>query len=108
MQEHGLTKILRKINNVCLNDLEGYLPLLCGQARIGTVPPECIQQMKLHPKVFKGTFFYKANVYVYLYLTLISPKVNFFQWILFYYRIRVRASPMTLRLYLLLLSLGWS
>jgi len=53
MQEHGLTKILRKINNVCLNDLEGYLPLLCGQARIGTVPPECIQQMKLHPKVFK-------------------------------------------------------
>ena len=60
MQENSIIRILRRINNVRMSEIDaagsGYLPLLCGRSRVGTVPLEAVDQMKLFPHVFKGTF----------------------------------------------------
>jgi len=57
MQENSMMRILRRINNVRMSELDaagsGYLPLLCGRSRVGTVPLEAVDQMKLFPDVFK-------------------------------------------------------
>ena len=60
MQENSIIRILRRINNVRMSEIDAagssYLPLLCGRSRVGTVPLEAVDQMKLFPHVFKGTF----------------------------------------------------
>ena len=75
MQENSMMRILRRINNVRMSELDaagsGYLPLLCGRSRVGTVPLEAVDQMKLFPDVFKGTFliFGKMTLFVNIRIT---------------------------------------
>eukprot|EP00088_Acartia_fossae_P034757 TRINITY_DN35706_c0_g1_i3.p1 TRINITY_DN35706_c0_g1~~TRINITY_DN35706_c0_g1_i3.p1 ORF type:complete len:310 (-),score=76.09 TRINITY_DN35706_c0_g1_i3:264-1193(-) len=60
--ENRLAQVLKLLNNTCVRELEtkgGYLPLVLAPdtatsvtTRVGTVPPACVEQMKLYPHIF--------------------------------------------------------
>ena len=47
--ERGIITLLRRINNVSLRDLEveGYIPLICGQNRVGTLSPGMYDDLEI-------------------------------------------------------------